>query len=82
MQELAALLGEPDQIDGIEQVITPSKFFEQIGSQFRFGDQNSDVVLTFVDPYRPRKRYKFGVVGNKVESCWEEMVHESNKHRV
>ena len=80
--ELVELLGKPDRVDGIEQVITPSKFFEQIGSQFRFGEQNSEYVLTFVDPYRPRRRYKFALTGEKVESSWKEMVDESNKHWV
>ena len=74
ISELIELLGEPDHLEQAGDVETPGKFFEKIGSIFRFGDENAETVLTYQDPYRQRIRYKFGITGNKVTSSWKETV--------
>jgi hypothetical protein len=57
--------GFPDE--QAQSVSTPSKFFESIGSIFRFGDEKAEEIFTYADPYRPRVRYKFGIVKGKME---------------
>ena len=37
------------------------------------------MILTYVDPYRRRKRYKFGILGEQVSSHWTEVVHPNNE---
>ena len=81
-EELIELLGQPDNIEQAEAVTTPSKFFKSIGSIFRFGDENAEKIFTYVDPYRPRIRYKFGINKGKVDSHWRESIDESQKDKV
>lgn len=82
VEELVEVLGKPDKVERAEEVTTPSKFFESIGSIFRFGDERAEEILTYVDPYRPRIRYRFGIVKGKVESTWQETVDDSRKDQV
>ncbi len=80
-EELVELLGEPVKIEG-EEFKGPTAFLRSIGSIFKFGDQESDTVYTYVDPYRPRNRYKFGLKKGKICSSWKEVVHESNSANI
>lgn len=79
---LIDLLGAPDRTDSAGNIITPSQFFEQIGSIFRFEDADAETVLTYVDPYRSRIRYKFGLVGEQVSSYWKETVDKANEDKI
>ena len=81
-KELIALLGEPSKREASSAVESPTKFFQRIGSLFRFGDDEWETVFTYVDPYRPRHRYKFGITSGQVNTCWRETVDESNKDDV
>lgn len=73
VDELREALGEPDAIQGADAP-TPTKMLAQLGSGLRFGDEEAESVWTYVDPYRPRFRYKFGLTGHKVTSCWRDTV--------
>ena len=76
VEALVELLGEPDAIDAGDEVVTPSRFKARLGSRFRFGEEGADHVLTWHDPYRPRRRYRFGVQGRRVNGHWIETVDD------
>jgi len=82
LRQLIDVLGEPDKIEAAGETVTPSRFFESIGSIFRFGDEHADIILTYIDPYRPRHRYKYGVENSRIVSTWRETVSESNKYKI
>ena len=71
-KHLVRLLGPPDEVSPSDKVNLPSSFFARIGSILRFGDEQSDSVMTYVDPYRPNRRYRFGVVAGKIQSVWQD----------
>ncbi len=73
---LVARLGEPDVVEEREGVKTPSDHMAALGSRFRFDDDGAERVLTWVDPYRPRRRYRFGVTGTRVTGHWLETVSD------
>ena len=79
---LVDLLGPPDKIESGDNTYTPSKFLADLGSIFRFGDERAEIVVTYVDPYRPRYRHKFGIVGGRVDSSWREVVDESRQDHI
>lgn len=78
-EELVELLGPPDRKDPAGHSLTPSAVFERLGSMFRFQDMNAETVLTFVDPYRPKIRYRFSVAGGQITSQWKESVENSSE---
>lgn len=65
-------LGEPDSVEAAGDVISPSQWMARLGSRFRFGEENAEAVLTWIDPCRPSRRYRFGVVGGRVTGHWIE----------
>ena len=81
-KELISLLGEPDAIHKGEEVLHPSAIFQEMGSIFKFSDFDYEVVFTYVDPYRPRKRYRYGIRGEAVTDRWVEVVDASNQNKV
>ena len=79
--ELIEALGDPDAIQGADAP-TPTKRLAELGSSLRFGDEKAESVWTYVDPYRPRFRYKFGLTGPNVTSRWRETVADVNKEKI
>lgn len=74
LEELIELLGEPDELQVGSEARKPSDFFSEMGSIFRFGDENADVVVSYADPYRNGVRYKFGVEAGKITSKWKDVA--------
>jgi len=67
-------LGEPDAVDEGGDVRTPSQHMAELGSRFRFDDEDAEWVLTWIDPYRPRRHYRFAISGGRVTGHWLETV--------
>lgn len=82
VDEVLSILGEPDKIAAGPDPGSPTIQLAELGSTFSFGDERAETVFTYVDPYRRRKRYKFGFVGDQLDSNWEEVVHESRKDEI
>ena len=74
VEALVERLGQPDAVDERDGVKTPSDHMAALGSPFRFDDDGAERVLTWVDPYRPRRHYRFGVTGNRVTGHWLETL--------
>jgi hypothetical protein len=74
IEEVIDLLGEPDYCDRGGDTLTPTQVFEALGSVLRFGDEDVDVVLIYLDPYRPRFRYKFGFLAGTLNWTMRETV--------
>ncbi len=67
-------LGEPDTVDDGGDVRTPSQHMAELGSRFRFDDEEAEWVLTWIDPYRPRRHYRFAISAGRVTGHWLETV--------
>jgi hypothetical protein len=78
VQHVIEVLGEPDVRGGAE--LDGSRHFKALmtgvaGGEtlIRYGDDRPvEEVLVYQDPFRPRRRYLFGVRGGAVCSRWEE----------
>ena len=68
------LLGDPTGITTREEKATPSDFFRQIGSIFRFPDDGTDIIWAYVDPYRPRVTNFVGFQDGIVHATWRETL--------
>lgn len=77
VNKLISILGRPDKIEG-DEIERPSNMLKKLGSMLHFGDEKAESVFVYVDPYRPRIRYKFGIIGKKVDSHWRETISEEN----
>ena len=73
LEKLVELLGEADTIHSTKNIQTPSQFFENIGSIFRFGDEMAEEVWEYQDPYRPRRRYEFYIQNGRIINIWKKL---------
>ncbi len=72
--QVEEILGRPTAVMSRQRTDTPSDFFRQIGSMFRFPDEQTDVIWVYVHPHRPRVRNYVGFKAGKVLSTWRETV--------
>ncbi len=72
--DLVELLGEPDAEEAAGDVVLPTQAMAALGSRLRFGEEGAERVLTWIDPYRPARRYRFGIADGRVVGSWVETV--------
>jgi len=76
-REVRELLGEPTAVTRREETNTPSDFFREIGSIFRFPDDSTDIIWAYVDPYRPRVTNFIGFSKGKVLATWRDTLTQA-----
>lgn len=72
--QVEEILGQPTAVMSRQAGDTPSDFFRQLGSMFRFPDDDTDVIWVYVDPNRPRVRNYFGFKDGSVSATWRETL--------
>lgn len=72
--EVRAILGEPSALTSRDAKTTPTDFFREIGSIFRFPDDDTDIIWLYVDPYRPRMHHYVGFKCGEVRTTWRETL--------
>jgi len=72
--EIQALLGKPGTVAAKSATMSPTDFFRELGSQFRFEDESAEVIWVYQDPHRPRVRNYVGFKDGKVCATWRETL--------
>ena len=67
-QFLIETLGKPDERLARAEHTGATEIFASLGSSFSFGDAGADCFLAYVDPYRQRRTYVFGIASGRVVS--------------
>lgn len=81
-EDVRAILGEPTAITSRAEISAPSDFFRGIGSDFRFPDDETDLVWIFSDPYRPRVSHYVGFSAGRVRAIWKETLTEERWNEI
>jgi hypothetical protein len=68
------LLGQPAAVAAKSAAMTPTDYFRELGSQFRFEDESADLIWVYQDPNRPRVRNYVAFKDGEVCTTWRETV--------
>lgn len=70
--EVRTLLGDPIRVMAPDETITPSKAFQELGSQLRLSDdENVDVVWLYGRAEKARRQYCLGFSRGRLTSIWK-----------